>query len=266
MTLPDFRLPEFRRISEAFNRMTKALGDAMAESRRAHVAESELKHNRDLARLLEDERRGIAQELHDELGQCVTAIRSIAESIGQRADDSTPHIRDAANSIKDIAGRIYDGMHAIVRRLRPAELDTLGLRDAVRETVAAWAARHPGIDLKLNLAGNLEELGDAVDLTVYRLVSECLTNIARHADALQIVIELARDDDDALRLSIRDDGHGDVSGSVSAGGFGLVGMRERVEALGGSFSIMGKPGRGTEVCAVIPLDQRRSRTRKSEQY
>ena len=256
VTLPDFRLPEFRRISEAFNRMTRALGDAMAENRRAQAAEIELKHNRDLARLLEEERRGIAQELHDELGQCVTAIRSIAESIGQRAGDSMPDIRAAANSIKDIAGRIYDGMHAIVQRLRPAELDILGLEDTLRETVAAWAARNPGIDLKLNLAGNLDKLGDAVNLTVYRLVSECLTNIVRHAEALQTVIELARDDGNALRLSIRDNGHGNMSDAAPGGGFGLVGMRERVQALGGSFSIIGKPGIGTEVCAVIPLGQR----------
>jgi two-component system sensor histidine kinase UhpB len=256
VTLPDFRLPEFRRISKAFNRMTSALGDAMAENRRAQAAEIELKHNRDLARLLEDERRGIAQELHDELGQCVTAIRSIAESIGQRAGNSMPEIRAAADSIKDIAGRIYDGMHAIVRRLRPAELDMLGLEDTLKEAVAACAARHPGIELTLNLAGNLDKLGDAINLTVYRLVSECLTNIVRHADALQTVIELARDDDDALRLSIRDNGHGNMSDAVPTGGFGLVGMRERVQALGGSFSIIGKPGIGTEVRAVIPLDHR----------
>ena len=164
VTLPNFRLPEFHRISEAFNRMTTALGDAMAENRRIQAAEIELKHNRDLTRLLEDERRGIAQELHDELGQCVTAIHSIAESIGQRAGDSTPDIRAAANSIKDIASRIYDGMRAIVQRLRPAELDTLGLEDTLRETVASWAARNPGIDLKVNLRGSMDKLGDAVNL------------------------------------------------------------------------------------------------------
>jgi two-component system, NarL family, sensor histidine kinase UhpB len=255
VTLPAFHLPEFRRISEAFNRMTKALGDAMAENRRVQAAEIELKHNRDLAHLLEDERRGIAQELHDELGQCVTAIRSIAESIGQRAGDGMPDIRAAANSIKDIAGRIYDGMHAIVRRLRPAELDMSRLEDTIRETAALWAARNPGIDLKLNLAGDLQGLGDAVNLTVYRLVSEGLTNIARHADASQTVIDLAHDDGHQLRLSIRDNGHGNVPDAVPGGGFGLIGMRERVQALGGSFAIDGKPGNGTVVRAVIPLDQ-----------
>lgn len=256
VTLPDFRLPEFHRISEAFNRMTSALGDAMAENQRVQAAEIELKHNRDLARLLEDERRGIAQELHDELGQCVTAIHSIAESIGQRAGGGLPDIRAAANSIKDIASRIYDGMHAIVQRLRPAELEMLGLEDTLRETIAAWTARNPGMDLKLNLTGDLDKLGDAVNHTIYRLVSEGLTNIARHADASQTVIDLACNNGDVLRLSIRDNGRGNVSEAVPGSGFGLIGMRERVQALGGSFSITGKPGNGTELCAVIPLDQR----------
>ena len=114
ITLPDFRLPEFRRISEAFNRMTQALGDAMAENRRVQAAEIELKHNRSMARLLEDERRGIAQELHDELGQCVTAIRSIAESIGQREDITRDRDDDAGRTIAKIyvaeptTGRRYD--------------------------------------------------------------------------------------------------------------------------------------------------------------
>ena len=188
----------------------------MAENRRVQAAEIELKHNRDLTRLLEDERRGIAQELHDELGQCVTAIHSIAESIGQRAGDSMPDIGAAANSIKDIASRIYDGMRAIVQRLRPAELDTLGLEDTLRETAALWAARNPGIDLTVNLTGNLDKLGDAVNLTVYRLVSEGLTNIERHADASQAIVDLAHDDGDVLRLSIRDNGHGNVSDAISA--------------------------------------------------
>jgi two-component system, NarL family, sensor histidine kinase UhpB len=147
-------------------------------------------------------------------------------------------------------------MHAIVQRLRPAELELLGLEDSLRETAALWAARNPGIDLKLNLAGNLEALGDGVNITVYRLVSESLTNIARHAGASQTVIDLACDDGAALRLSIRDNGHGNLSDAGPGGGFGLIGMRERVQALGGTFSIIGKPGDGTEVRAMIPLDQR----------
>ena len=95
-------------------------------------------------------------------------------------------------------------------------------------------------------------------------MSEGLTNIERHADASQALIDLAHDDGDVLRLSIRDNGRGNMSDARSGGGFGLIGMRERVQALGGSFSIIGKPGNGTELCAVIPLDQRRPRMRENE--
>ena len=223
---------------------------------RAQAAESELQQNRQLAKLVEEERRGIAQELHDELGQCVTAIRSIAEFIGQRTSENLPEICVAAQSIKDIAGRIYDGMHAIVRRLRPAELDMLGLEDTLKETVGAWMARNLGIELRLEMDDDLDSLGEAVNITVYRLVHEGLTNIVRHANASKAVIELKRDDNNALRLSIRDNGHGNVSMTAATGGFGLIGMRERVQALGGSLTVEGKPGMGTELTAVIPLNHR----------
>jgi len=372
--LPDFRLPEFRRISVAFNRMTKALGDAIADNRRlalavrqssdaivihepdgrisygnpaahrmfryanndivgkplsslappaqraevegqlasmsrreaidnlvtrrrtkdgeeidvaisvtplvdpetdavvggivshrdiaaqlrAQAAETELRQNRELADLVrakvDDERRGIARELHDELGQCVTAIRTIAESIVRRSD--ADEVRAAAQNIKDIAARIYDGMHAIVERLRPAELDDLGLADSLRVSVGAWAAHNPGIDLQLDLAGDLSGLDDAVNTAVYRLVHEALTNVTRHADASRVSVRVARVNDHSLTLSIDDNGHGRVSTESSAVGLGLIGMRERIDALGGAFSVEGRPGIGTQLHASIPLSGR----------
>src|SRR5205823_13821132 len=146
---------------------------------RAQAIESELRRNRELAKVIEAERSGIAQELHDELGQCVTAIRSIAEVIGQRSAKMAPDIHAAAQNIKEIAGRIYDDVHAIVRRLRPTRLDTLGLEDALKETVASWAARNPGIECKLEIAGDLRDLGQAANVTIYRLVKEGHTNEVR---------------------------------------------------------------------------------------
>ena len=235
----------------------------------AQAVENELKQNRELSQLIrahiEEERRGIAQELHDELGQCVTAIRTIAEAIVQRSGQgatenksaaqikSQTEIKSQAQSINQIAGRIYSGMHDIVRRLRPTELDILGLRETLKETVAGWAARYPAVDYQLALDEHLEGLSEAVNITIYRLVQEGLTNIARHAGATRVWITVGRQADAALTLSIRDDGHGNVSMAMSAGGFGLLGMRERVQALQGEFSVTGKPNAGTELRAVIPL-------------
>ena len=224
---------------------------------RAQAAESELRQNRELAQIvrtkIEDERRGIAQELHDELGQCVTAIRTIAESIVQRTGESTPEVCARAQSIKDIASRIYDGMHAIVRRLRPTELDVLGLSETLKETVAAWAARNPDIEFTLDLTGDLDRLGEAVNITVYRLVHEALTNIVRHAEASRTAVRVTREIGHSLLVSIHDNGHGHVSMATSAVGLGLIGMRERVESVGGVFAVEGRPGSGTELRAEIPV-------------
>jgi PAS domain S-box-containing protein len=219
---------------------------------RAQAVESELRRNRELAKVVEAERSGIAQELHDELGQCVTAIGSIAEFIGQRSGEAAPEVRAAAQNIKEIAGRIYDGMHAIVRRLRPDRLDALGLENALKETIASWAARNPRIEWKLELSGDLGKLGEATTVSIYRLVQEALTNVVRHADASRTLVAL-RLESDSLLVSVRDNGHGNVA-TTSYSGFGLAGMRERIQALGGSLVIESIPGVGTEVRAVIPAD------------
>lgn len=218
---------------------------------RAQAVESELRRNRELAKAVEAERSGIAQELHDELGQCVTAIRSIAEVIGQRSASTQPDIHRAARNIKEIAGRLYDDMHAIVRRLRPLRLDVLGFAEAIRETVAAWRSRNPGIEYTVSIDDDLRNVGEAASATIYRLVQEGLTNIVRHARATHASVSLSRVDD-VLHLSIRDNGHGRVV-LASGSGYGLSGMRERVAALGGSLVVEGRPGEGTEIRAEIPI-------------
>jgi len=222
---------------------------------RAQAAEAELTRNRDLAQAVqahvEQERRGIAQELHDELAQCVTAIRTIAESIIQRPTAGAADVRAQAQGIKDIAAKTYEGMHAIVRRLRPAELDALGLPDTLRGAVTAWASRHPTIDFRLELEGEIDGVGDAVGVTVYRIVHEAVTNIVRHANATRATVRVTRASDRTLELCIEDNGHGNVI--PASGGFGVVGMRERVEALGGALSVDGRPGVGTRLHATIPL-------------
>jgi len=204
---------------------------------------------------VEQERREIAQELHDELGQCVTAIRTIAESLVQRPALAAPDVRSAAQSIKDIAARIYEGMHAIARRLRPAELDALGLAETLRATLGAWASRNPGIAFRLDLEGDIDSVRDPVSTTVYRLVHEALTNVVRHAGAKRAAVRVARGDDRTLVVAVDDDGHGQVSRASAAVGLGLAGMAERVEALGGSLSVDGRPGVGTTVRATIPLSR-----------
>ncbi|HXV07933.1 MAG TPA: PAS domain S-box protein [Burkholderiales bacterium] len=229
----------------------------ITEHKRAQQAEADLKQNRRLTRAiqthLEEERRSIARELHDELGQCVTAIRTIGTAIANRARPNAPEIHDSARTIVEVAGHIYDVVHGIIRRLRPSALDNLGLTEALEEWLASWRERHPDIGVRLDLSGDLDNLGETVNITVYRIVQECLTNVVRHAAASRVEVAIARSGG-CLEVSVRDNGKGlgERNESESAR-FGLMGMRERVEGLAGEFQIDSRPGEGLRVRASIPV-------------
>jgi hypothetical protein len=229
----------------------------ITEHKRAQQAEADLKQNRRLTQAiqthLEEERRSIARELHDELGQCVTAIRTIGTAIANRARPSAPEIHDSARTIVEVAGHIYDVVHGIIRKLRPSALDNLGLTEALEEWLASWRERYPDISVQLDLSGNLDDLGETINISVYRIVQECLTNVVRHAAATQVEIAIARSGE-RLEVSVRDNGKGlgERNESESAR-FGLMGMRERVEGLAGAFQIDSRPGEGLRVRALIPL-------------
>jgi len=233
----------------------------ITEHKLVQLAERELEQNRKLTRLiqnrLEEERRAIARELHDELGQCVTAIKTIGTAISNRTHESSPEIHGNAQTIVSVATHIYDVVHGIIRQLRPTALDHLGLSATLKETVTAWRDRHKDIDCELRLEGNLEGLGETVNITIYRVVQECLTNIIRHASATRVDILVARETgaarEDLIRIMVRDNGKGIAQGAEGeATRFGLMGMRERVQALEGVFQIDNSPGEGVTVTAVIP--------------
>ena len=229
----------------------------ITEHKRAQQAEAELLQNRRLTQLiqirLEEERRSIARELHDELGQCVTAIRTIGAAISNRTRADSPEVYQSAQTIVEVAGHIYDVVHGIIRRLRPSALDNLGLSEALEEWTTTWRERYPEIDVVLELSGDLDDLGEAVNITVYRIVQECLTNVVRHAAATCARISVARADDQ-LEVTVRDNGRGLGERNASeAARFGLMGMRERIEGLSGRFEIESRPGEGLCVRAWIPL-------------
>jgi PAS domain S-box-containing protein len=234
----------------------------VTEHRRALEAERALDESRRLTQLIqkhvEDERRSLARELHDELGQSVTAIKSIGTSIAHRTRDTAPEIHASSRMIVDVAARLYDAMHDIVRQLRPSALDHLGLRDALEGAIQAAQAQHPGVSLTLTTEGALDGLGEAVNIGAYRIVQECLTNALRHSRATCIAVSLRRiegADGPRLELEVRDNGRG--LGAVNedaAPRFGVLGVQERVQALGGTFAISAAPaGSGVRAAACIPL-------------
>ena len=255
-----FRLPalpgsEAHAIGAAFNRMAQAVEDKVAAERKARDAETRLEERREMASLadqrVEEERRLIAHELHDEFGQSVTAIRSLALAIATQGGVRDPETCKIALLISDEAARLYDAMHGLIPRLTPLSLDTLGLAATLESLVRDWQRRHPSIALTLrqDLPG---DLGPSIALAIYRLVQEGLINALRHAQPSRVDIEV-RTDAQRIIVTVADDGVGLPADWARAGHFGLRGLADRVDQLGGSFDIGSAGERGARLTATIPL-------------
>jgi two-component system sensor histidine kinase TtrS len=210
----------------------------------------------------ESERRYLARELHDELGQCITAIQADARIISERAPEGDAHVATSAMAIQNVAAHLYEVVHTMMRRLRPEMLDDLGLLDTLAEEVDVWRSRQQDTVYELSPGADLSDLGEEINITLYRIVQECLTNIAKHAKARQVMIELTALENlswgtsgegrQGIRLVIQDDGVG-MDMETPRPGLGLIGMRERVEGLNGHFTVRSKPGAGTTISVELPL-------------
>jgi PAS domain S-box-containing protein len=197
----------------------------------------------------EDERRHIARELHDEMGQWLNALKLDAVSIRDRAEGE---IKAAAQSIVEVTNHVYDVARNLMRRLRPVALDELGLASALQYLVDQWMRRHPGVRCNFEADGSLDELGEVINITLYRFVQECLTNVAKHAGAGTVTIRLSRDGArQRVAVAVADDGRG-IDPARAVLGMGLLGLRERIEVLGGEFFLESDGGRGLRVRAVMP--------------
>jgi two-component system sensor histidine kinase UhpB len=253
-----YRLPllpgvEAHAIVKAFNRMAQAVQDNVAAQRKAREAEARLEERQEMTQVLEqrleEERRLIAHELHDEFGQSVTAIRSLAQAIV--AGSSEPAIEDAARLISQEAARLYDAMHGLIPRLAPVSLDTMSLEGALESLAREMQRRHPSVTLSLHHELAIE-LGPSVTLTAYRVAQEGLINALRHAQAAHVEIDL-RADATRLLVTVTDDGIGLTRERSRPGRFGLRGLRERVGHLGGQLSVDNREPRGVRLAAEIPL-------------
>jgi two-component system, NarL family, sensor histidine kinase UhpB len=253
-----YRLPplpgyEAHAMGAAFNRMAQAMEDKVRAEREAHEARVRLEEGRELARLVEqsveEERHLIAHELHDEFGQSVTAIRSLAMAIATQSTE--PGMSQTARLISDEAARLYDAMHGLIPRLAPPALDTLGLAESLETLVRDWQGRHPSPHLTLRHQ-LLPDLGTSVTLAAYRVVQEGLVNAVRHARAQHVTIEVTAVEG-RLIVSVTDDGVGLPDNWARAGHFGLRGLSDRVQRLGGSLQVGNREPRGAGLRAEIPL-------------
>lgn len=254
----------------AFRRL-RELQAALAQKTRAERRIAELLHHNSalsqkLITVQEDERRLIARELHDEFGQGCTAIRVEASLIQhQSAADGPMHA--GAQRIAQAAEHLYSHVKDLLQSLRPQVLDSLGPEAAFAELCDAWE-RQTGIACRFVVQWaddprcRQEAWGDALGITLYRLIQESLTNVSRHARATEVTVRLTTGSEPRPQvvLSIEDNGVGlrTPSGPQDAeaplSGFGLLGMRERVAACQGQFELLAVPSGGLQVRVQLPLE------------
>jgi two-component system sensor histidine kinase UhpB len=247
--LPLYPVRELHHLACSFNAMNDRLDAAIRDNVRL---QSEQAVAGAINGHLEEERKAIARELHDELAQGITAVRALAGAIAHKGrDDSTLH--GAAQSILAVAGEMQQGVKAILQRLRPPLRDG-GLERALEQHLYLWQERHPEVHVHLDLAADaLPHLDEARAHALLRMVQEGLTNAARYADANNIWITLCNENA-ALSLQVHDDGKGlTTDHSASQGSsLGLAGLQERLEALGGQLTLSNGPHGGAFLQAFLP--------------
>jgi len=250
---------EIGRLGAALERMRVQLqqwisaADAANASLERRVQERTGQLSRALGRIIsahEDERRRVARELHDETSQLAAAMSMELHAIA--TSPSTAQI----DSLKRLAARMLDGLHRVIVNLRPSVLDDLGLAAAI-EWLAEHVVRRADIAARCEL-GDLQECRSdpAIEIALFRIAQEVLTNVVRHAGASAVLIQGGLSPS-GIWLEIEDDGRGFVPGSVTTDaetlrGVGLLGMRERVELIGGTLDIDSAPGAGTRIRVEAP--------------
>jgi two-component system sensor histidine kinase UhpB len=244
---------DLRRATEA------RLAEALAENQR--LAQQYLD-------IQEYERKALARDLHDELGQYLNVIKldavairdanhaEPAASVAAAAPEAPATSRAVAGAMIENIDRIYAVVAGLIRQLRPVAFDDLGVAAALEHCVGEWRQRLAGATIDLSIACDLAALDEVRSLALFRLVQEAMTNIARHAEASRIDIRIvgkrAGVAQESIELTISDNGRG-ADLNAPRRGLGLVGMRERAAAFGGSLALASVPGAGFTVTASLPV-------------
>ena len=247
---PDGRIVRFISI---FSDITeRKRNEDELQKKRQQLEESEARL-RELAEFLqtvrEEERTRIARELHDEMGQALTALRIDLGWLRNKCSPLGAPMVERVGSALGVVEHSIVSLRRISEDLRPAMLDSLGLAAAVEHHVEQFSQR-TGIPCRLSMNRDEFDLDDRLATAVFRVVQEALTNVARHAEANEVSIEINETDDD-IRLTMRDNGRG-FSGAHDKKTFGLLGMRERISMLGGRLEIDSQPGQGTCITGWLP--------------
>lgn len=235
--LPEFKIREYKHIASAINHMT----DELSEAEQEYSALS--KHSLNIQ---EKERQFLAQELHDELGQSLTAIKVMSVTSRHPKSD----IVQISQSITDLCDHLIGVVRTMMYQLHPHILTELGLKAALDDILKHWKERQPELIITVHCSDEMSALPVEVSIHLYRVIQECLTNIVRHAEAQHVVINLKKNDK-TIFLSVQDDGKGCDMKHIKSG-FGLRSMQERIKTLGGKLTISSQRLQGMNITASIP--------------
>lgn len=237
--LPDFSALEYDNIAKAINHMTTVLDETNRENKALTLHTLQIQ---------EEERQHLAKELHDELGQSLTAIKVMSTTI-KNDKVNTGQIADTISSVCD---HLITVVRSMMRNLHPLALTELGLKAGLEDLLNQWSQRYPELSLTLNCPDKVDKLDQKVTIQVFRIIQECLTNIIRHAQAAEAEISLDITPGKILFVEVSDNGKG-CSLNETKKGFGLLGIRERILSLGGELSIQTAHQQGWTLFARIPL-------------
>ncbi|MCX8050062.1 MAG: ATP-binding protein [Methylohalobius sp.] len=248
LRLPMFSSLEFTRIAQAFNHCAEVLEKTRTENR---------KLTRQLLKVEEEERRQLALELHDELGQTLSAIKVMALSIQKTS--GTGQVAHAAQTITASVDHLFQLLRSMIQRLRPLMLDDLGLSAAIASLVSTWREKQADTRIHLHCDETIDGFPKEGWIHVYRIVQEALTNAFKHARAKEIQVNLSWQTSQVppkrwLRVQVADDGRGIALDQQH--GCGLKGIRERVESLNGRLEIESRPSAGFCISAWLPCEER----------
>jgi len=233
--LPHFKIRELDAIATEVNGISVALKTAQ-------------QNNQALARhtmqIQETERQNMSREMHDEMGQSLTAIKAMAITCQQDNTD----VKTVTSTIVDICNHLSVVVRSMMKTLHPLSLTELGLGPTLSDLVREWQRRSPELQFNLNYDAALEKLSHDITIHVYRIVQECLTNVVRHANASEVAVLVVKRGN-KVWITVSDDGQGN---QLNSPGFGLLGMRERAENLGGQFTLESALNGGVNVVVQLP--------------
>jgi len=243
--LPPFDVKEWKLTSDAINQLAISQEQIIADNKQLALK---------LMNIQEEDHRYIARELHDEFGQCLAGINAVTASINQTASIQCPELVPEIKTISPITHHMMEVLRSMLSRLRPVEIDDMGLSQSLNILVQNWNNRSNGkTHHQLTLSGSIDDLPEPLPVNIYRIVQECLTNIAKHAHASHANVIINYQAQQNIQLEISDNGIAELEKFDDTLGVGLLGIRERVTALGGKLILLARETGGLTITITIPV-------------